>query len=262
MAKLSSKDVGLFCAGGWRLLGFSTQFTVNIEAGTERADVLGDSWVYHDATKIMTGTVSQQGFFTTDAAGSNAAFAAMQSSNIRQGATIALANPATPSTGGVRAWTFVGALLSTFEITASRGELAHANGSFVSTGRSGLGWLLANESSIGQGGHTTAEAVKVNESGVTSDNGGFAAINVMNYNPDGATGLVIAIQEADAAETTWTTILTSAAFTADNTSQGLEVLAVTVGPKMRAIATWSGIAGASATADVVVSFARNANIPV
>lgn len=262
MARISSKDIGLFCAGGWRLLGFSTQFTLNIELGTERADVLGDSWVYNDTTKLLTATLTQNGFFTTEAAGSNAAFAAMQASGVRQGATLALANPATPSTAGVRAWVFVGALSSTFNITATRGELAKAEGAFVSTGQTRLGWLLANEASIGQGGHTTAEAVKVNESGVTSDNGGIASVNVMNYNPDGATGLVVTIEEADASETLWTTILTFDAITADNTSLGAEVLAVTVGPKMRAIATWSGTAGAAATADLVVSFARNPSIPV
>lgn len=261
MARLSSKDIGLFCAGGWRLLGFSTQFNFNVELGTERGDVLGDDWVYDDTTKVLTATLTQQGFFTTDAAGSNAAFSAMMASNDRTGGVLALANPATPTTGGVRAWVFAGAAQSAFEITAARGELAKANGTFISTGRSGLGWLLANEASIGQGGHTTAEAVKVNETGVTTDNGGFAAVNVMNYNPDGATGLVITIQETDAAESVWTTIITFDAVVADNTGLGEEVLAVTVGPKMRAIATWQGTPGAAATADLVVGFARNPSLP-
>jgi len=250
MGKISSADCGTLYAGGYNLLGFSTTLTWTVELGTEEAHVLGDEWVYHDSTKVKTCTVQQNGFFTDDEAGSNAAFTDIMNGEARVGGFFGMGGGGAL---GTIVKCFEGLMLASFEIQAERGGLAKANGSFASAGFCKDGYLLCQDADIGTGGD---EAV-VHSLGAATTSGGIGFLQVVNYDPDGATGLVVVIKESThPAHAVWTTIVTFTTVTADFTSEVKEVTSVAVGTCFKVNCTWSGSPGGDQTAEVAVAFIR------
>ncbi|MBK6906337.1 MAG: hypothetical protein IPH08_04210 [Rhodocyclaceae bacterium] len=252
MSKATSVDVGIFHMGGYDIRGFSTMFTYNFEAMTEEAHVLGDSWVYHDTVRVTKSTMEQSGFFTTEEAGANQALGARLGSAPISGLFSVAGNP--PALGSI-VRLFVGALQSSFNVTAERGALVKANASYASGGQVYDGKLIYF-SSIDENG--TAGTV-VDTGATPYVNGGVAVLSVTSINLDGADGLIVRVMESPDSPEVFVEMIEFAEITTDDPEdpdllcgQAIDVLGLTVGPRYKVTFEWTGTPGAAAAATVTV----------
>ena len=251
MAKATSVDVGLFHMGGYDLRGFSTMFSYNFEALTEEAHVLGDNWVYHDTVRVMKAALEQNGFFTTEEGGANQAFMSTLGASAVSGMFSVAGNP--PALG-TNVKLFTGAVQANFNVTAERGALVKATGSYASAGAVYDG-ILVYMGSIDENG--TAGAVV--DTGATSYvDGGLAVLSVTAIDLDGADGLIVRVMESPDVEA-YVEMIEFAEITTDDPeapdaecSQVIDVLALTVGPRYKVTFEWTGTPGANAAATIAV----------
>lgn len=249
MAHISSKDIQIFHVGGYDLRGFSTMFGINIEALTEQADVLGDTWVYHDVIGMFSVNISQNGFFTTTTAGSHDAIKTMRDNGVAVPVTVGMDGV----TLGSSAWMVQAPLVSALDIAAERGALVKANASFVGGGLALGGILTGYSAATGATTHTGASV----DGGAATTFGAYAILQVPTYTPDTATGLVFKLQGAtDSIFTTPVDLITFPTVTAAHAFVFSDLGATTVHRYLRVLATWTGTPGAADAAFSVAVFRK------
>lgn len=243
MTKWGSAD-GFLLVDGYDLAGVSTSLEDNVQAMTEDAMGMGDSWPEPTYVGLKSWGMTQQGYYD-DAADSS--HTALVSSN---GVNRVVCFGYEGGTLGTRFAAASGALQVSYDRSLSRGELHKANATYQGSGRFWEGVILHALSEETADGNTESDGV---DNGAASLSGGIWFVQVPALDLDGHTGLAIKLRHSSD-DITYTDKDTATTITSAPGSEA-RVLAGTINRYAACSWDFTG-AGTSPTATVFVGVAR------
>lgn len=245
MAKYGSNQVAFLLAGGYDLLGFTTQLEDTIEALTEDKTVLGEDWVEMAATGLKRASLTQQGFYDDEAGASNAALAS------GTGVQRVLCYGVEGNTIGKKFTGYAGALQADYARIITVGELHKANASYQGSGVVEEGLIVHAHGAETADGDTEDDAV---DNGASSANGGAGYLQVSALDLDGYDDIAVSILHS-ADDETYAELLAFTDVTAAPAAERVEVSG-TVNRYIASEWAFEGT-GTSPSATFMAGFVRN-----
>jgi hypothetical protein len=164
MSVYGPDDVGFLCVGGYNVLSDTTEVSDKIEASTDVATSLGDTWHEHAATGLKKADITQSGYFN-DA--DNAMLEALQT---HIGASPVLCYGVEGNTVGKKFIGYAGALEVEYERIASLDQLHRVTVTYRGNGQVDEGVILHALGARTTDGDSTG-ADSVDNAALTSDGG-------------------------------------------------------------------------------------------
>jgi len=245
MTKYGSADVGFVLVNGRNIRGTLTSLEDTREALIEDTTVLGASYELQSYVGVKRYSLSQQGFYDSDADSSNDALLTPGDGRVFSFA------PEGASVGKK----FVGALLTqaTYTRQISRGALHKANATYESNGGADEGIILHSNSAAEVAAGNT-EGASSQDAGAASLNGGAGYLQVSALTLGGYTSLGVKVRHS-ADDVTYADLVTFANVAAAPAAER-KTVAGTVNRHLASSWAFNGV-GAGPSATFVVGFARN-----
>ena len=187
MSTYGPDDVGFILLGGYSLLGDSVEIRDKIEALTDDAHSLGDTWQEHAAVGLMRSEVSQKGYFNDT---TNAIHTAL---NGNQGISSVFSYGVEGNTLGKKFIGYNGALVVDYERIASLDKLHRISVTYRGNGQVDEGLILHVLGAETSDGDSEGSPTSVDNGGSSAD-GGVGFLHVVAYS--GFTDVVFKIRDS------------------------------------------------------------------
>lgn len=249
MAVRSSANVGFFLANGYNLVGYLTQFSDEIEAVTDDAMTLGDTWPEPTDTGNRDARLTQEGFFD------DAALASIDAYQANLGASAVLCYTFAPNVVGNQFEGWSGAVETKYRRTSERKKLNTVSAEYSCSGTVETGLILHELSAETADGNTKgADSI---DNGAATAYGASVYLQVTALTLDGGTALQVDVLHSSD-DSTYVTLSSFTAVTTAPTAERKTVAAAASTPRRHLACQWdfTGTPGGNATATFMVGCRR------